>query len=314
MTSYAVRRLLALVPVLLFLTLISFVLLYVIPGDPVAVIEGQTTIDPQVAQQIRHELYLDKPLPIQYGHWLWQALHGDLGSSYRSHETVRSLLRQAIPVTVQLAFAGWLIGLIGIPLGVLAATHHNGRLDVGATVLSLLGVALPSFWLGILLIWLLAVRLQWLPSSGYVSIFSSPLSGLEHLVLPAVALGVATAAVLMRQTRSSMLEVLGQDFIRTARAKGVAERTVISRHALKTAILPVLTLLGLQVGRLLGGAVVIEQVFAIPGMGQLAVSSIELREEQIVQGVVLSAACMVLLANLVVDLAYVAFDPRIRLS
>jgi peptide/nickel transport system permease protein len=314
MTAYLTRRLLSLLPVLLFLSIVLFAMQYVLPGDPVAVIVGQTTIDPQVEQQIRRDLLLDRPLPVQYGHWLWGALHGDLGRSYRSHEPVLTLIRARIPVTLQLAGAAWLIGLIGIPLGVIAATHHNQRLDVGASVVSLLGISVPSFWLGILLIWLFGVRLHWLPPSGYTSLTSDPIDGLRHLALPAITLGVAAAAVIMRQTRSAMLEVLRQDFVTTARAKGLEERRVISRHALKNALLPVVTLLGLQVARLLGGTVVIEQVFAIPGLGRLAVSSINLREVQIVQGVVMVAACAVLLCNLVVDMLYVVLDPRIRVG
>ena len=312
MSTYVLRRLLTILPVLLFLSMVLFALQYVLPGDPVAVVLGETAVDPQVEAQIREDLMLDRPLPVQYGHWLWRVLHGDLGRSYRSNESVLSLVRVRIPVTLQLAVAAWFVGLIGIPLGVLAATHHNGRLDIGTSVVSLLGITVPSFWLGILLIWLFGVRLHWLPPSGYASIFEDPGDAVRRLALPAITLGVAAAAVIMRQTRSAMLEVLRQDFVTTARAKGLRERRVISRHALKNALLPVTTLLGLQVARLLGGTVVIEQVFAIPGLGRLAVSSIQLREVQVVQGVVLVVACMVLLTNLIVDMLYVVLDPRIR--
>lgn len=312
MSNYVTRRLLTFVPVLLFVSVVLFALQYVLPGDPVAVVLGQTAVDPQVEARIRRDLLLDRPLPVQYAHWLTRVLHGDLGRSYRSNETVLSLVRVRIPVTLQLATAAWFIGLVGIPLGVLAATHHNGRLDVGTSVVSLLGISVPSFWLGILLIWLFGVRLHWLPPSGYVSIFDHPMEAFRRMIMPALTLGVAAAAVIMRQTRSAMLEVMRQDFVTTARAKGLRERRVISRHALKNALLPVATLLGLQVARLLGGTVVIEQVFAIPGLGRLAVSSIQLREVQVVQGVVLVVACMVLLTNLVVDVLYVVLDPRIR--
>jgi peptide/nickel transport system permease protein len=312
MTAYVFRRLISVIPVLLFLSITLFALQYVLPGDPVAVVVGETAIDPQVEAQIRRELLLDQPLPVRYAHWLWRVLHGDLGRSYRSNEPVLDLVRQRIPVTMQLTAAAWFVGLVGIPLGVIAATHHNGRLDMTVSVTSLLGITVPSFWLGILLIWLFAVQLRWLPPSGFVSIFENPADALPRMVLPAITLGVTAAAVLMRQTRSAMLEVIRQDYVRTARAKGLRERRVILRHALKNALLPVTTLLGLQVARLLGGAVVIEQVFAIPGLGRLAVSSIQLREVQVVQGVVLMAACIVLLANLIVDVAYVTLDPRIR--
>ncbi len=314
MSGYIARRVLTVIPVLLALSVVLFVLQYVLPGDPVAVIVGQTTVDPVVEAQIRRELLLDKPLVVQYGHWLWRAVHGDLGRSYRTKEPVLALVMDRFPVTLQLATAAWLVGLVGIPAGVLAATRHNSRLDVLASLVSLLGITVPSFWLGILLIWLFGVRLRWLPPSGYVSVLADPIQGLRHLVLPAVALGVAVAAIVMRQTRSAMLEVLRQDYVTTARAKGLAERSVIVRHALRNALLPVVTLLGLQIARLLGGTVVIEQVFAIPGMGRLAVSSIQLREVHIVQGVVLVAACVVLIANLVVDLLYVVLDPRIRVG
>lgn len=312
MSRYIARRLLTTVPVLLFLSMVLFALQYVLPGDPVAVIVGETAVDPQVEQQIRRDLWLDRPLPMRYGHWLWQVLHGDFGRSYRSGEPVLELVRARIPVTLQLTAAAWFLGLIGIPLGVIAAINHNGRLDIGVSVISLLGITVPSFWLGILLIWLFAVRLQWLPPSGYVSVLEDPVDAMRLMILPAITLGVTAGAVIMRQTRSAMLEVLRQEYVTTARAKGLPAWRVITRHALKNALLPVTTLLGLQVARLLGGTVVIEQVFAIPGMGRLAVSSIQLREVQIVQGVVLVAACMVLLANLVVDVLYVVLDPRIH--
>ena len=312
MSAYILRRCLTILPVLLFLSMVLFALQYVLPGDPVAVVVGETAIDPAVEAQIRRDLLLDRPLPVQYGHWLWEVLQGNLGKSYRSNEAVLDLVRVRIPVTLQLAVAAWIVGLIGIPLGIIAATHHNGRLDIGTSVVALLGITLPSFWLGILLIWLFGVRLQWLPPSGYASFFSSPLEALRHLILPSATLGVAAAAVIMRQTRSAMLEVLRQDYVTTARAKGLLERRVITRHAVKNALLPVTTLLGLQVARLLGGTVVIEQVFAIPGLGRLAISSIQLREVQVVQGVVLVAACLVLVTNLVVDMLYVTLDPRIR--
>jgi peptide/nickel transport system permease protein len=312
MPAYIVRRCLGLVPVLFFLSLVVFAMQYLLPGDPVAVVVGQTTIDREVEQRIRHDLWLDRPLPVRYAHWLWGTVRGDLGRSYRSNEKVLNLIRARVPVTLTLAGAAWLVGLIGIPLGIIAATHHNRRLDIGPSMISVLGISVPSFWLAILLIWLFGVHLHWLPPSGYTSLTTDPVDAVRHLILPAITLGVAGAAVTMRQTRSAMLEVLRQDYINTARSKGLAERRVIGRHALKNALLPVATLLGLQVARLLGGAVVIEQVFAIPGLGRLAVSSINLREVQIVQGVVMMAACMVLLCNLAVDVLYVVLDPRIR--
>lgn len=284
-------------------------------GDPAALAAGEGA-DRQTIDAMRHELGLDRPVYVQYLDWLGRALRGDLGRSFLRHRMpVGEAISGRLPVTIELTLLAIVVSLaIAIPLGVMAALRRNSPVDVGCTILAITGISLPSFFLGILLILFLSVLLRWLPSSGFVPFPADPLGNLRHMLMPAVTLGTSMAAVTMRMMRSSLLEVTTQDYIRTARSKGLAERAVILRHALKNASLPVVTVVGLQVGHLLGGAVVVETVFALPGIGKLGIDSILLRDFPTVQGVVLFMATGFVVVNLLVDLLYSGLDPRIRLK
>ena len=314
MTGYVIRRLLSSVPVLLIVSLCVFSLTNLLPGDPVhALLGDEVATTPEVEARLREELGLNDPLPVQYLRWLGNALRGELGTSIQSKQKVTEALGNRLPVTLQLALVAWCIGIaIAVPFGIIAALNRNSWIDQLATVLALSGVAVPAFWMGLMFILVFAVWFKLLPPSGFVSIWDNPVSALQHLALPAITLGVHQTGTLTRQTRSAMLEVLGQDYVRTARSKGLREQRVVVVHALRNAMLPILTVLGIQAGALVGGTVVVEQVFAIPGMGRLAVSSVFAQDIPVIQGVVLVAASAVLLANLVTDLAYGVLDPRIR--
>ena len=314
MTGYIIRRLLNAVPVLLLVSVVVFSLTNLLAGDPVQALLGdEVATTPEVEAKLREDLGLNDPLPVQYWHWLSRAVRGDLGKSIQTHQGVWEAIGSRLPVTLQLAVSAWAIGVaISIPLGVLSALKRNTWIDHAATVVALSGVAVPSFWMGLMFILFFGVWLKWLPPSGFVNLWDNPRAAILHLILPAVTLGVHMTASLTRQTRSSMLETLNQDYVRTARAKGLRERRVVILHALRNALLPVLTLLGIQAGTLVGGTVIIEQVFAIPGMGRLAVSSVFSQDIPVIQGVVLLAASAVLFANLVTDLLYSVMDPRIR--
>ncbi|MGD9890290.1 MAG: nickel ABC transporter permease [Dehalococcoidia bacterium] len=314
MTGYLIRRLLNAIPVLLLVSIAVFSLTNLLSGDPVHALLGEeVVITPEVEEQLREDLGLNDPLPVQYLTWLTNALRGDLGESIQTHQPVVDALRERLPVTLQLALAAWLIGVaISLPLGVIAAVKRNSWIDHAATVVALSGVAMPSFWMGLMFILIFAVWMNVLPPSGFVNLWDDPMQSLRYLILPAVTLGLHMTGSLTRQTRSSMLEVLNQDFVRTARSKGLKERRIIVLHAMRNAMLPVLTVLGIQAGGLVGGTVVIEQVFAIPGMGRLAVSSVFAQDIPVIQGVVLLAAAAVLIANLLTDLLYGVLDPRIR--
>ncbi len=314
MSTYVLRRLLTILPVLLFLSMVLFALQYVLPGDPVAVVLGETAVDPQVEAQIREDLMLDRPLPVQYGHWLWRVLHGDLGRSYRSNESVLSLVRIRIPVTLQLAVAAWVVGLIGIPLGVLAAVRRRGLADHASTALGLVGISIPDFWLGVMLILLMALVLGWLPSSGYVPLRESVWGNLSHMLLPAFTLAVNFAAVLTRTTRGAVLDVLNRPFVRTARAKGLRERAVVLGHVLRNAAIPIITVVGLQLGYALGGAIIIEQIFSLPGVGRLTLNAVLERNYPVVQGAVLLVTFLFMVTTIVTDSLYAVLDPRIRQS
>ena len=308
----AVRALLT-VPVLLLVTITSFFLLFVLPGDPVIALLGDQSLDPQTVARFRKELGLDEPLPVQYAKWLGNVVQGDWGRSIRTNQPVLEAIRERVPVTLELAVVSWLVAVVvAFPAGIIAATRRNSKLDVIATVLTMAGVALPSFWLGIMFILFFAVRLGWLPPSGHVPLTEDPAGWFQHMILPSLTLGLGLAATVMRQVRSSMLEVLAQDFVTTARAKGLRERTVIRVHALKNAFLPVVTVMGLQVSRLLGGSVIIEEVFALPGLGRLGLSAIFTRDFAVVQGTILFVALIVVAVNLLTDLTYGLLDPRIR--
>jgi peptide/nickel transport system permease protein len=312
MQRYLVERVVQLAVVLLFLSMIVFTIVRLIPGDPAAVMLG-TESTPQAMAQIRHEMGLDQPLPVQYALWLRNVLAGNFGTSWVSKQPALALILGALPVTLQLVAASFLVALlIAFPAGIFAALRPRSWVDQGATTFALLGVSLPSFWLGIMLILLFALGLRWLPPSGYLALTRDPLGALRATLLPALTLGVALAAPLTRFLRSGMLDVLGLDYVRTARAKGLGERAVVARHALGNALLSVVTVLGLQLGALLGGSIVIEQVFGWPGLGRLSLAAIQQRDYGLVQGIVLFVAAGFVLVNFVEDLVYLYLDPRIR--
>lgn len=314
MYAYLIRRLIEMVPTLLLVTLATFCMTLLLPGDPVtAMVATGVQVDQAVVNRFKHDLGLDQPIPIQYINWVGKALRGDLGTSMATRQPVTREFLNRAPATLQLGVLGFILSVvISIPAGIVSAVKRNSWLDSLTTVLSMAGVAIPGFFLGILMIFVFAVALGWLPASGFVSITENPVDGLRYLAMPAFSLAVAMAATNVRQTRSAMLEVLAQDYVRTARAKGLRERSVIWLHALKNALLPVVTIMGMMIGRLIAGEVIIEQVFAIPGIGRWAVQAIFLKDFTVVQAFVLVAAVATLLANLATDLLYGLLDPRIR--
>jgi len=314
MTQYLLRRLIYFVPVIFLVTVVAFTITILLPGDPVLAFLGEGAINDKVAYAaMRQELGLDQPIPVQYAMWLTRALHGDLGHSIRTHEPVLAALGARLPVTLQLMAMALVIALaIAIPVGILTATRPNSKPDIIATVVAIGGVAIPDFWLGILLIYVFALWLRVLPPSGYVPLSDGLWPSVWSMILPAIALGMGLNAVTMRQVRSSLIEVLQQDYIAVARSKGQTEQTVVRFHALKNALIPVVTVIGLQIGRLFGGAVVVETIFGLAGMGRLAADSIFFRDFPTLQGVVLVMALAVLTCNLLTDVVYVYLDPRIR--
>ena len=312
MFDFLVKRVLTLLPTLVFVSMLIFGLQQLLPGDPAKILAGEEQ-DPAVVAYLRGKLHLDDPLPLRYAYWVGGVLHGDLGDSIRTQQPVRRLIADKLPVTLELALLAFAVALaIGIPAGVVSAAKRGTAWDWGANVFALWGLSTPNFWLGILLILLFSVQLGWLPASGYVSPFEDLRANLASMVMPAFVLGNAIAAVLMRHTRSSMLQVLSSDYIRTARAKGLAERTVILKHALRSALTPIITLGALELGTLLSGAVLTEQVFSIPGFGKLIVDAVFNRDYAVVQGVVLVTASAYMLLNLAADLAYFVVNPRLR--
>jgi peptide/nickel transport system permease protein len=312
MFDFLIKRIATLVPTLVLVSMLIFGLQQLLPGDPAKVLAGEEQ-DPAVVEYLRKKLHLDEPLPLRYAHWVAGVLHGDLGESVRSQQPVLGLIAQKLPVTLQLAVMAMAIALlIGIPAGVLAAVGRGTAWEWGANAFALWGLSTPNFWLGILLILLFSVNLGWLPASGYVSPFEDLAANLRSMIMPAFVLGNAIAAVLMRHTRSAMLQVLSTDYVRTARAKGLDEKTVVLKHALRNALTPIITLGALELGTLLSGAVLTEQVFTIPGFGKLIVDSVFNRDYSVVQGVVLVTATAYMLLNLLADLAYFAVNPRLR--
>jgi peptide/nickel transport system permease protein len=310
--SFLPRRLLQVVPTLFLVSVIIFGLQQLLPGDPALVMAGEER-DPQVIEQIRRQYRLDQPLPVQYVHWVGNVLTGDLGESMRIKQPVAQLIAAKLPVTVQLATMAMLFALvIGIPAGILSAVKKGSAWDVGANVFALWGLSTPNFWLGIMLIFLFSVQLGWLPASGFVSPFEDWRQSLATTVMPAFVLGNAIAAVLMRHMRSAMLQAMASDYVRTARAKGLVEKTVVLKHALRNALTPVITLGALEFGTLLSGAVLTEQVFSIPGFGKLIVDAVFNRDYAVVQGVVLVTATVYILLNLLADVLYVLVNPRLR--
>ncbi|HLZ70109.1 MAG TPA: ABC transporter permease [Dehalococcoidia bacterium] len=312
MVKYIGQRLVAAVPVLVVVVIAAFALLHVAPGDPAALIAGDNATPTQI-HELHRKLGLDQPLYMQLGIWVKNLAHGDFGKSIFSGETLTKLVGQRIQPTLALAILGELIAIcIGVPLGVLAARRRNSWLDRGVMIFAVLGFAMPSFWLGYNLIFLFSLDVHWLPPTGYRPISAGIGPFLKYLILPSLTLGFGVAALIARMTRATMLEVLRQDYVRTARAKGLREQAVLVRHAAKNAAIPVLTVIGLSVAYVLSGSVIIETVFSIPGMGRLFAEAAINRDYPIVQGTILVTGVLFVLVNLLVDLSYVLFDPRIR--
>jgi peptide/nickel transport system permease protein len=312
MLTFLARRLVQLIPTLFFVSVLIFSLQHLLPGDPALVMAGEEK-DPAVIAQIREHYRLDQPLPVQYVYWVKGVLSGDLGESLRNKMPVLELIAQKLPVTIQLASMAIIIALlIGVSAGIISAVKKGSAWDYGANLFALWGISTPNFWLGILLIFLFSIELGWLPASGYVSPFEDWRGSLATTIMPAFVLGNAIAAILMRHTRAAMLQVLESDYIRTARAKGLLERSVILKHALRNALTPVITLGALELGTLLSGAVLTEQIFSVPGFGKLIVDAVFNRDYAVVQGVVLVTATAYITLNLIADLAYILVNPRLR--
>jgi peptide/nickel transport system permease protein len=314
MVTYIARRILLMIPVALLVSFVTFMLIHLVPGDPARVLLGESAT-PQTVAALDHQLGLDKPLWTQYALWLGQALHGNLGQSIQLQQPVTTAIIQRLPVTAELGVLALIVSVaLAIPLGVAAAARRNTSFDWLVNILSLIGTAIPNFVLGLLLILFLAVALRPFPPGGYVPFTQDPLGNLRDIILPVVTLAAGAVAGNMRQIRASMIEVLNQDYIRTARAKGLSQRRVYYIHALRNALLPLLTIVGLQAGAILSGAVVIETIFLWPGVGQLAIQSILAKDYPVVQGVVLLSALSYMLINLLVDISYGVLDPRISLK
>jgi peptide/nickel transport system permease protein len=309
---YIARRLAVLVPTLFFVSVLIFSLQKLLPGDAALALAGEEH-DPAAVAAIRARYHLDRPAPVQYAIWMGKVLRGDLGESLRNRIPVTELLAAKLPVTVELAIASMLIALaIGIPAGVISAARRGTIVDATANLIALSGLSVPHFWLGIMLILLFAVRLGWLPASGYVAPWEDLGRNLTTILLPSVVLGTGVAGVMMRHTRGAMLETMSADYVRTARAKSVPERLVVLKHALRNALIPVITLGAIEFGRLLGGAVLTEQIFAIPGFGKMLVDGVFNRDYAVVQGVVLVSAGLYVLLNLLADVLYFLANPRLR--
>lgn len=312
MLTYIMRRLILLLPVIAIVGTIVFVLIHLTPGDPAAVMLGPDATPEQI-ERLRERLGLNEPLYLQYLNWFAGAIRLDFGDSiFLGQPVTEALLDRAQPTLLLTLYALTIQVLIGVPAGVIAAVKHNSPIDRVLMVLSISGAAIPSFFLGIMLILFFAVRLNWLPSGGFVSIFDNPIEHGKRMILPAFALGFTSAGLLARLVRSSMLDVLREDYIRTAMAKGLPQRVMVIRHALRNALIPAITVIGYSLGGLLGGAVVTETVFTIPGMGRMVVQSVARRDFPVIQGAILLIAAFYVLANLLVDVLYVYIDPRVR--
>lgn len=312
MGGFLVRRTGAALVVLVLASMLVFLGVRAIPGDPAIALGGENR-DPAVLAAVRHKYMLDRPVPVQYTHWIWLALHGDLGTDQRQLPVAHTIVSR-LPITLELAFLSMVVAmLVGIPAGVIAAVRRGRPSDYAATAVALVGLSVPHFWLGLLMIVWFAVDLHWLPASGYVTLHH-PLANLDHMVMPAIVLGTGFAAVLMRQMRSSMLNSLGADYVRTARAKGLSELQVVGRHAFRNSLITVTTVMGLQLGALISGAVVTETIFGIAGFGRLTIDAVNQRDYTLIQGVVLVAATGYVIANLLVDVVYSLLNPRIRVT
>ena len=319
MKEYAARRVLLFIPTLLLATLIVFVLFFIVPGDAAMMIltgeEGTGAVTDEDIAKLRHELGLDRPLHVQYSSWVWGILHGDLGESIWYRVPVIDELKEKFAVTLQLSVMAIIMAMVvAVPLGMISAVKQDTLPDYLSRTFSLIGIALPTFWLALLMIYALAYGFNWLPPLGYATLWEDPLLNLTQLIFPALALAFHDLAFTSRVTRSSMLEVLREDYVRTARSKGLREFAVIGRHALKNAILPVVTVSGYQFARLLGGVIIIETIFVVPGLGAFLIESIQHRDFVVLQAVIVLTAAVVLTLNLVIDLFYGVLDPRIRYS
>ncbi len=314
MTAYIVQRLFQGVPVLLLISIVVFTVTYLIPGDPAAIILGQGASEEAVAA-VRDRLNLNEPLPVRYATWLGNVVQGDLGNSILSRQPVTTLIGRALPITLYLSFLSLLIAVcISVPLGTIAAMRRNTWIDVLATTWAFMGVSIPGFWLAMMLLYVFGVRFQWVPLQGYISPLDDLAGSVRAMILPAITLGVFLSGPLTRYLRSSILQTMSQDHVLTARAKGLANPQVMRRHILRNSFIPFITVLGIQFGYLIGGAVVVENVFAIPGIGDLAVSAIGNRDFPLIQGITLVIATGFVLINILVDVCYALLDPRIRIG
>ena len=317
MKTYALRRLGLFIPTLILTTLIVFVLFFLVPGDAALVIltgeEGAGAVTDEDIARMRHELGLDRPIHVQYGSWVWGMMRGDLGTSIWYQTPVIDEIKDKFAVTLELSIFGIAMAFVmAVPLGIISAVKQDSWPDYVSRIVSLVGIALPTFWLSILMVYFLAYTFNWLPPLGYATLWEDPLLNLEQLFFPALAIAFHDLAFTARVTRSSMLEVLREDYMRTARAKGLKEMAVVGRHALKNAILPVLTVSGYQFARALGGVIIVETIFVVPGLGRFVIESILHRDFVVLQAVIVLTAAVVLTLNLVIDLLYGVLDPRIR--
>lgn len=312
MVAYLLRRLVSLLSILVVVGLVVFFLIRLVPGDPTSALLGENATTEQI-EALRTRLGLDRTLPAQFGAWMASVARGDLGTSIYMRIPVVTAVAQRVEPTAMLALAATLVAvLLGVSLGVIAAIKHNTGVDYAVMVIAMLGLSLPTFWLGLLMIMLFAVTLQWLPAAGYVSILQEPVASLRYLLMPAVALGFSQAAIIARMTRASVLDTLGEDYVRTAHSKGLPASRVVIGHALRNATLPIVTVVGLSIATLAGGVVVTETVFNIPGAGRLVIDSVLRRDYPVIQGSVLMVAFIYAFVNLLVDLSYAFFDPRVR--
>lgn len=311
MSAHIIKKLLSMIPILILVSMIVFFLMEILPGDASTnYISGD--VSEQVVAQMREEMGLNRPAYVRYFDWVKGIVRGEFGKSLLTGTTVAEKLAVRLPVTIELTLLAMIISiLIAVPLGILSAVRRNSALDIAGSIVSMVGVSLPNFWLGMLLTLLFSVILRWLPASGFTPLFRDPIANLRGMILPAISVGVSFAATVMRQTRSALLEVLDQDYIVTARAKGLWQRGVIWRHALRNALIPVVTVVTMQIGRLIGGAAVSETVFALPGVGKELVNAISGRDTPVVMGIIVSVAAIVIIINTVVDIFYVLIDPRI---
>lgn len=310
MLAFIGRRILIAIPTVILISIFVFTLQHLLPGDPILVMAGEER-DPAVIEALREKYRMNDPIPVQYLAWAGAALQGDLGISLRTQQPVLELIGEKLPVTIQLAVMALIIAiLIGIPAGVLSAYKKGTWIDWLANIVALSGLSVPNFWLGIMLILLVSVKLGWLPASGYMPLSEDPVQSIKVMLMPAFVLGTAIAATLMRHTRSAMLSVLKSDYVRTARAKGLRERVVLVKHALRNALVPVVTVITLLFGELLAGAVLTEQIFTIPGFGKLVVDAVFNRDYAVVQGIVLCTGIAFIAMNILADAAYRVLNPR----